>query len=381
MKLKSKLLKAGALLLVMSLACGSAMAAERVVMKSPAKDAAYVPLLLGMVNNHKTKDLYGNPVTVNDGIVIRQSYIENGKIIIPPGGLYVTSRSGNWHPFRAAPMTIAGTEYAVVTDLYERNVIKNITFKKGQIVPINPEKTRGFELTAIDAETYGIPGQGEATFKLVKATGNYYGSSFPVYAGDMITNTAEVGKFGKGSKEKAGTVVPDAKNKLSEMIYASNMFSVGRTHVSVESISADEVKVNELVTDSCTDLFVTASAPLVKSAGKGESFAKGTANIEVLEVTKDSVKVRLTDKKGKVEKVLGPFNDKAMKWMTMSTTARDAFWVRSADGTVIVNLDVIKGGNPINMGKADLVAYCNVINIKNSSVWAADPRFLATPET
>lgn len=380
MKLKSKCLKTGALFLVMMLACGTGYAAERVSMASPAKDAAFVPLLLGMVNNYKTKDLYGTPATVNDGIVIRQSYIENGKIVIPPGGLYVTSRSGNWDPFRAAPMTIAGKEYFVATDLYERDVVKNVSFEVGQIIPINPEKTRGFQLTGLDTDPYGMPGHGNATFKLVKATGNYYGDPFPVYAGPLITNVAE-SKLGQGTGEKAGTTIPTAKNKLSEMIYASNMFSVGRSHVIIEGVEGKTVKVKELATDSCTDLFVTSTAPTRQDVAAGESFKAGGAKVEVREVTKDGVKIRLTDAKGTVEKVLGPYSDKSMEWITMSMTAREPFWVLSSDGTVLINLDIRKEGAPVNAGKASLVVYTNVINIKNSSVWAADPRFLATPET
>ena len=76
----------GAFTLAVALPC-AVFGSERVTMQSPAKDAAYVSLLPGMVNNHKLKSYLGTAHTANDGIVIRQSYIKDGKIIIPPGGL------------------------------------------------------------------------------------------------------------------------------------------------------------------------------------------------------------------------------------------------------------------------------------------------------
>ena len=37
-------------------------------------------------------------------------------------------------------------------------------------------------------------------FKIVKTTGNYYGSQFPVYAGAQISNAAADGSLVKGSQ-------------------------------------------------------------------------------------------------------------------------------------------------------------------------------------
>ena len=47
----------------------------------PHDNAAVVMKLMGMVNNRTEKSLSGIAYTINDGIVIRQSYIKDGKII------------------------------------------------------------------------------------------------------------------------------------------------------------------------------------------------------------------------------------------------------------------------------------------------------------
>lgn len=106
-------------------------APDRVVMQSPAKDAAVLAKMQGLVNNRKAKTLSGLSRTINDGVVIRKSTIKDGKIIIPPSGLYITVRSTNWHPFDNEPLTLAGKTYHAITDRYVRDVIRNVTMKKG----------------------------------------------------------------------------------------------------------------------------------------------------------------------------------------------------------------------------------------------------------
>lgn len=369
----------GALTLAVALPC-VVFGSERVTMQSPAKDAAYVSLLPGMVNNHKLKSYLGTAHTANDGIVIRQSYIKDGKIVIPPGGLYVTSRSGNWEPFAGKPLTIAGKEYVAINNISERTVIRNVTFKKNQVIPVDKNRTRGFELTSIDPLPYYLPGQGTATFKLLKATGNYYGAEFPAYAGDLITNVAD-SNWSKGTKEKEGITAPTAENGIGEALYASSFSGVGRSYVVVESITADEVKVLELATDNSVCLYVSPDRPQVKDVVKGDSFTIAGGVVDVLDVTADSVKIRLKDARGSVEKVLGPYNRERMKWVPLSTPACAPFWALSKGQDVAVHMNVFKDGGPIRAGKASLVAYSGVMGLRNSAAWAADPRFLSIPET
>lgn len=368
--------------LVMTLG-GVTQAADNgpVVMTSPSKDAAVLAKLPGLVNNKKAKTLSGLNRTINDGVVIRQSSIKDGKIIIPAGGLYTTARSANWLPFDAEPITIAGKMFYVITDKYVRDVVRDVTFKKNEIVPINANKTRGMQLTLIEADAYGIEGAGSAEFKLVKTTGNFYGSTFPVYTGPMIANSSD-GSMVNGSKEAVGHTVPTAENGLSEAIRASNIASVGRTYVIVDSIAADKVRVREMATDSCTDIYVSPNAPIVGSYGVGESFKAGNATVTVTAIDKKNgaVTVKLTDPKGTLTKTFAPKNAETMKWMPMSMTARDQFWTMSKDNTVSVNLN-IKEAAPVSGDKVALVAYTDVQVIKDGSVWEVDERFLARPET
>lgn len=317
-------------------------APDRVVMQSPAKDAAVLAKMQGLVNNRKAKTLSGLSRTINDGVVIRKS---------------------------------------TITDRYVRDVIRNVTMKKGQVIPSNANKSRGWELSSVENDTYGIEGGNSAVFKIVKTTGNYYGSQFPVYAGAQISNAAADGSLVKGSKDPEGHTVPTAENGLSEMIYGSNIATVGRTHVIIDAIEGDSVKVRELATDSCSAIFVSPNEPVVASYGKGDAFTIGDAKIEVTDVAANAATVKLTDKSGTVTKVLGPLTPENTRMLLMSVVDRDRLWTLSKDGKVAVHLNIRQSDKPIADGKVSLVAYNDVVEVNDGSVWPTDTRFLARPET
>lgn len=351
-------------------------------MKSPAKNAAVVAKLIGLVNNRHEKTFLGTDRTINDGIVIRQSYIKDGKIIIPPEGLYTTARSSNWYPFDNEPITMAGKMYRVIVDRYIRDVVRDVVMKKGDVITSNAEKSRGWELTGFEGwSTYGLADGKEAVFKIVKTTGNYYGDAFPVKVGTSITNDAADGSLVNGSKQPAGHTVPDEANNLSRFDYGSNVASVGRSYVVVDKIDENNnVHVRELGTDSCTDLYMSPTDPIKGAYAKGDSFTIGDAKVTVGDIGKDSVDVTITGKSGKATTKKLYIDSKNAKWLMQSMVERDKCYVVSDDGKTLVHLD-IRPGNPFKDGKVDLVAYTDVIDVQNGTDWVTDTRFLARPET
>ena len=173
--------------------------------------------LQGMTNNYKIKLLDGKRKTVDDGVVIRQSYVKDGKVVIPAAGLYTTSRCSNWWSFNDHVFTIAGKKYHFITDEYQQDVVKNVTMKPGDIIFGNEEKTRGWELKAIDPDPFGIEGGHMAYFWLIKTTGNYYGNPFIVVGGKNVKPSASDGSLLqtpaqelKALRGEAVTLVPNA---------------------------------------------------------------------------------------------------------------------------------------------------------------------------
>jgi len=381
--LRNVLKAAPGFILAMALG-GAALAAdppERVVMQPPAKNAAVMAKMPGMVNNLKAKTLTGRGRVINDGLVIRKSYIRDGKIVIPPSGLYLTVRSENWHPFDNEPLTLAGKMYHAINFRNVREVMRNVEFKPGQTISLDSKQSRGFQLTMLENFAYGIDGGSEAEFKFVKATGNYYGENFPTFFGPKVSNAGADGTFVMGSKQPVGHTVPTQENGLTHATWGTNIATVGRTYIIVDKVEGETVKVREMATDTCTALFISPNDPLVASYGKGDSFTVGNAKVDVTDVTANAVTVKITDKAGSVTRTLGPLTTENTRMLLMDTVERERIWAQSKDGTVAVHLNIRPANPPIAEGKASLVAYADVMEIGAGTVWPVDPRFLGRPET
>ena len=98
-------------------------------------------------------------------------------------------------------------------------------------------------------------------------------------------------------------------------------------------------------------------------------------------VAANAATVKLTDKSGTVTKVLGPLTPENTRMLLMSVVDRDRLWTLSKDGKVAVHLNIRQSDKPIADGMVSLVAYNDVVEVNDGSVWPADTRFLARPET
>ena len=112
-----------------------------------------------------------------------------------------------------------------------------------------------------------------------------------------------------------------------------------------------------------------------------DAFTIGDAKVEVTDVTATAATVKLTDKSGTVTNVLGPLTPENTRMLLMSVVDRDRLWTLSKDGKVAVHLNIRQSDKPIADGKVSLVAYNDVVEVNDGSVWPTDTRFLARPET
>ena len=173
----------------------SARTSRSAVMQSPARDGAYVLELPGLVNSEKHTTISGMKKTIDDGIVIRKSRIKSDGTIVIPRRIYTTVRCGNWKPFDNEKIYVGPTPFYYINQRSARTVLQNQVFQLGEVKPMNPNRTRGWELSGISTNTYMMPGAFGATFKLVKTTGNYYGSTFEVETGPAVTNDAPTARL------------------------------------------------------------------------------------------------------------------------------------------------------------------------------------------
>lgn len=371
----------------MALACvltvsGVAVAAdgESAVMKSPAADGAYVMKLQGMTNNYKIKLLDGKRKTVDDGVVIRQSYVKDGKVVIPAAGLYTTSRCSNWWSFNDHVFTIAGKKYHFITDEYQQDVVKNVTMKPGDIIFGNKEKTRGWELKAIDPDPFGIAGGHMAYFWLIKTTGNYYGNPFIVVGGSNVKPSASDGSLLKsGSGLKEGTTSCMEQPDIRPYLVGNDISTNSRSVIYMDSLSATEARIKEFVTVSTSKALISPNDPVIGLYGKGDTIKIGNATVEVTDITADTATVKITDKQGTVTKTLKA-DAESLKLFPASRVVCKAMYAQSESGRELVNINPRNEGGAFVNGKVALMAHSDVITVTNGGEWAADKRFITRPE-
>lgn len=377
--------KFSVLSLSLSLVCAADAwgASKPVYMQSPAVDGAYVLELPGMVNGEKHTTISGAQKTIHDGLVLRKTRIKSdGTIVIPPAGIYTTARCGNWRPFDNEKIYVGPTPFYYINQRDFRTVLQNVEFQLGEVKPMNPNKTRGWELSSISTDGYFMPNAMSATFKMVKSTGNYYGSTFNVIMGPAVVNDGANGKAASAKNyQKAGFYTMTDSDFTDMNLIGNNVAAGGRTYVIVDEITPTSVKVREMGTDGVVDAWISPSEPLIASYAKGDKFTIGNASVEVTNVAADSVSIRLNEGGKTVEKTFGPYNDATKAKLFLSEKTRELFWLLSPSGKEVVFLNVNELAGPIAGGKASLVAYKDVINVQDGTEWPLDPRFMARPES
>lgn len=99
---------------------------------------AYVPGLPGLPQGVAVKDDFGVPRPPKyDGVVIRKSRVENGEVVIPPGGLfYLEDTWGGEVALRGEPMPVLGRMPTYVD--YDMSIVvkENVTIPAGKSVVV-----------------------------------------------------------------------------------------------------------------------------------------------------------------------------------------------------------------------------------------------------
>ncbi|WEF50955.1 hypothetical protein AFIC_002514 [[Pseudomonas] carboxydohydrogena] len=99
---------------------------------------AYVPGLPGLPQGVMVKDDFGVPRPPKyDGVVIRKSRVENGEVVIPPGGLfYLEDTWGGEVALRGEPMPVLGRMPTYVD--YDMSIVvkENVTIPAGKSVVV-----------------------------------------------------------------------------------------------------------------------------------------------------------------------------------------------------------------------------------------------------
>ncbi|PWL60742.1 MAG: hypothetical protein DBY37_08000 [Desulfovibrionaceae bacterium] len=374
-------LLAGGLVLT-ALSPAGAQGAESALCEAPARSAAIIARVPGFKSYDL--DLYIGKRTINEGVVIRKSHIDKGKIIIPPEGLYYSSRLGSIGTMTGLDVVMLGKRQPVVNEEYEYIIVKNRKLKLGESLKLHEDGSRLLQFTASKGHPYGNAAS-SATVRIMKASGNYYGTNFTVAISPTLKDFSS-GKYndGLGLPEGRYPLPADKTSPLQHNTYfTSSTYPSGQSYLIAEKAGMDEISIKEFGTPSLTRIWLS-SAPRISGAyAPGDSAAAGGARVDVLAVSPSAVSLRLTEENGSVtEKTFRGLDDSSvLDYLPSSAHDRAKWQLNSPDGKISVQLAMLRPGGVVQNGRVFLDIYTDIYEIGNPQEWPSDPRFLARPDT
>ncbi len=361
-------------------AAGAAAPAEkRALMTAPAPNCAVVADFPGM-QNVKTKS-YLREITLNEGLVIRQSRIEGGKIIIPPSGLYYSTRTPKSGVLQGDKVLVLGKLYQFVDQATHLDVITNVWVDKKKGVPFG-DGTKRLELSKLEMGANGFPVP-NATFQILKQSGNYYGVAFPVATSKLFTDITS-GKLNQGTGRKAGTYLPTDKGEDYEVqYYASSVAVSGQTYLIADKVTPKGAQVKEFATGAMRYMLLSPNAPVEALMGPGDKITGGGFTLQVTEVGPNFAQVKLTCAQSgqSWSKKLGPLTAEVLRYMPVDEEHRANFILRDATDRAQAQLNIYKAGGAFQNGKVQIALYTDLIKLGNPSPWTPDKRFIYRPDT
>lgn len=351
----------------------------RALMVSPAKDCAVVADFAGF-KDVKT-DSHLRKITLNEGLVIRGSKVENGKVVIPASGLYYTTRTPKSGVLQGDKVLILGKLYHFVDQASQLDVIKDVWVKKDAGVPFG-DGTKKLELSTMEMGANGFPVP-NATFKILKQSGNYYGVTFPVAKSDLLIDITS-GVLNQGTKRDPGTYHPsDPGQDFETEFYASSVAVSGQTYLVASQVTPEGAQVREFATGAARYIVLTEKDPAAGYLAPGEKLSGGGFTVEATEVGPDYAQVKLTcDQSGQSwTKRLGPITAESIKYMPVDEQTRERFVLRDAQSRALVQINLYQADGPINQGKVSLSLYHDLFSLGNPCPWEPDRRFVFRPDT
>jgi hypothetical protein len=351
---------------------GLASAVEPVLRTAPAANCAVITSMTGFPQLQTSSLVEKEILMEGEGVVIRESEVKNGKIVIPPAGLYYTVRT-HWAkgelrwPLANYPILLLGKTYYLADTLHNYGVKKDFAIKKGEAIPFGMGGN-ALELMAVENSWGEESPNHPAVFRILKPSGNYYANQFCTTTGGPFVRTAE-----------------DAlsrKPKPAPIFFQQNpLASVGIAYLIVKEATPGQALVDEWVFSEVKTVDIAEKA-VVGSVAVGETFDLGKYRAKVLNIDPSgkTAKVAILNAGGAVmtEKTLGPLTDKVL------------FLLPSYDAdleTLLLKHDNVEVGlaaysHPFNeAGKVKLVGYINTFQTTVGGPWKDDPRFVVYHDT
>lgn len=341
---------------------------------APDPEAAFVPKMKGFKRKY-VRNRKKERITASEVMVIRASYIDyrNGKIIIPPGGLYYSTRdSRNIRPGES--LYILGRQaylerfksYLVVKKNFRIDRWKEYPMGDGnklfwQDVPLGD----GSKAMRYMGARY-LDGRPVAELRITKYSGNTWGANI-LFAPGM------------NSYDDLEDSLPEGVHPTDHKYFLPEMFVEGATYVKPKWVSPDFVEIEEMGTPGMDNFTVTYKKPEKLVLKPGDSAAVGdyTLQLTAIDAEVKTVSVVLSDGSGNVvaEKTYGPIDQDLLS--TLPQYGPSQRKIQMVYENIQVDLEV-----PIDFAKGEAVIYAGteLVTYERDKTWPTDDRFVIRPD-
>jgi hypothetical protein len=343
---------------------------------APDPTAAFVPKMKGFtrkyVRNRKKQRL-----VASETLVIRQSYVDyrKGTIIIPPGGLYYSTRnSRNIRP--GEPLYVLGKKayllrfksYLVVKRDFRLDLWKEQPMGDGnplfwQDVPLG-DGTKAMRYIG-SSILWGRP---VALLRITKYSGNNWGAG--IIVADGFRGYGDVSEL---ASQEAGNL-PQNFN-----LFLPKEFGEGATYLIPKFIAPDFVEIEEMGTPGMDSFTITFKAPKRVRLRQGGETTVGKYRLQLKEVDKKNKQVTLAllNASGEivVEKTFGPIDQELYDTMPQYAPSQQKVMMYYED--IQVDLDL-----PVDFEKEKVAFWVatGARTFNRDNPWPDDERFMIRPD-
>ena len=309
-------------------------------------------------------------------MVIRRSYVDyrNRKIVIPPGGLYYSTRDNrNIRPGEV--LYILGREAHLLdfkSYLVVRRNFKIDLWKEYPMGDDNPlfwqDVPFGDGSKALRyMGTYFLWGRPVSELRVTKYSGNNWGANIMVAPG-------------LASYSALPSILPEEGLYDQDFkYYIPDVFAEGATYLIPKWVSPDFVEVAEMGTPGMDSFTVTYEDPEKKVLKEGEEVNLGAYVFKFIRIDpeKKTIESVLTDQTGKVvsQKTFGPLDEEVLN--TLPQYAPSQGKINMGYENIYVSLEPT---SDLTKGTATFYLAKDVVTYERGQPWPDDPRFLVRPD-
>ena len=347
---------------------------------APDSTCSFVPdsEMKGLVRKY-LRDRSGHKQVASEAIVIRASYVDYRKkqIVIPPGGLYYTSRNiRNIRPLNGESFLILGKRAYLLSTQSYLVVRKNFRIDLWKEQPMGDGNTFFWQDVPLGdgskalryVDSFLLYGRPVAVLRVVKYSGNPWGSNIIVAPG--FNGYASAAK-------QAGP--EEISSSMIDKYFLPEAFGEGATFLIPKWVAPDHIEVAEMGSPGMDSFIFSYEQPqkLEMKAGEETPLGQYRLRVENLNAATKTAELSLKDANGKVliKKTLGPVTEELKATLPQYNQSQQKIMLQFQEVHVELDLSENTSANTIS-----LYATTGATKVERDKPWKDDAEFMVRPE-